>query len=105
MASLVLDANGKELKVGSLVRAVGYNSATDDPAMFHGKITSISDPDGDVDDHGRTVAYPPYITVLFDNGGEERYGAIMDDMAFFWDGDMPWECDDIELAAVAVEGS
>ncbi len=83
-----IDALGNEFKVGDRV--------VDGQGL--GTVISVSDPDGDVDDEGRSIYISPKATVRFDNGDEEVYSS-------FWtatgphDEDAPWQFDDFEKAS------
>jgi hypothetical protein len=80
-----VDGNGVELKIGDRVDAGDG---------VPGTIRAFSDPDGDVDDEGRPINIPPYATVLFDDGVEERYPGHW--AGKFYDDDALFEFDDFE---------
>lgn len=65
-----------------------------------GVVTGISDPDGDVNDYGRPVAIPPYVSVSYDDGTEDRHPAS-------WNATGPWDddCDDFTCEDVVVEAN
>jgi hypothetical protein len=65
------DANGEPIDKGDRVRIAGPHKIPSPESS--GVILSISDPDGDVDDEGRSVYYPPRVTVLFDIGDEDYF--------------------------------
>lgn len=80
----VLDANGVELRVGSVICEPGV-----------GAVRSITDPDGDVDCEGRMVGIAPEVTVFYTEHpeGEETFPT-------FWlargpGEDAPYRCDDV----------
>lgn len=85
-----IDGNGVEFKVGTRV-IVG------DPqdAESYGRVRQISDPDGDVDDEGRPVYYPPRVTVQFE--GFEDVFICHSTASGPWDEDAPFACDDLEV--------
>ena len=70
MSDTVLDSLGKKLTVGIRVRCVG--STVGDPE-WNGVVHSISDADGDVNDYGRPIFWPPSVIVHFDNGTEDSF--------------------------------
>ena len=95
MTVSVTDWDGNPLTVGSQV------IFGDDPIQ-RGVVTEITDPDGDVDDEGRTVNIPPYVTVTFPDGGTERVRSYLNaemTWGFYPDGPDVWTfaCDDLEL--------
>jgi hypothetical protein len=40
------------------------------------EVTAISDPDGDVDDYGRSIMIYPYISIRFMNGDVDKTGSV-----------------------------
>jgi hypothetical protein len=110
MNETYVDAKGAEISKGDRVRMAGWPweelplgerpvlTVAGEPlsaAEASGTILSISDPDGDVGDEGRSIAIPPRITVRFDDGVEDRYpGHWL--AAGPWDEDAPYEFEDIE---------
>jgi len=83
-----LDCNGVEIRKGDKVR-VGP-----DPGDV-GTILSISDPDGDVDEYGRTVGINPSVKVQFPDCDDSFMCAWQ--ATGPWDDDNPdWQCDDVE---------
>lgn len=62
------DAYGNSLKRGDRVRMRLHPTDEPEPCDY-GVITEIYDPDGDVDDEGRTIGIPPAIVVEFDIPG------------------------------------
>ena len=72
MKDIILDGNGKELKVGDRVKLEG-NPKAGIPDDF-GVITKITEPDADYDDNvGHGVYYPPKVYVEFDDTGEGKW--------------------------------
>ncbi len=68
------DANGKPLRMDTRVRCTGDMEA---PA---GTIVMLSDPDGDVDDEGRSIYLPARVAVRWDdypNDAPELYDGAM----------------------------
>lgn len=88
----VVDMNDQPIKVGSHVMIGTEHVWT---------VTKITDPDGDVDDEGRTIGIPPYVHVEL----RTPNGVVieMDDLRTYWtaqgwwDEDAPYKCDDIEV--------
>jgi hypothetical protein len=69
MTQVILDANGKEIKVGSEVVYVD----AEDPATI-AKVIEITDWDGDVDDDtGRSIAIEPRVKVQYPSGEVETW--------------------------------
>jgi hypothetical protein len=87
MSLAVKDTEGVELRVGMQVK---YGEEK-------GKITHISEPDGDVNEFGRQVAVYPRVTVKFDHADFEDFGTQPHNLRYPGDYDH-WECEDI-LAA------
>jgi hypothetical protein len=103
------DANGLEINVGDCVKMAGWPWA-DVPTSEHtaltlagepltpfeacGRVTAIDDPDGDVDDEGRSVAIPPRVSVRFDDGTTDRYSGHW--LGSWGDEDAPFEFEDLE---------
>jgi hypothetical protein len=87
--TIVEDADGKRLLVGSRVRC------GDDL----GVVTAISDPDGDVDDYGRSVGINPKVSVDFDDGSEDSFTTFMHIRGWvdYMREDLPFRCEDVEL--------
>lgn len=87
----------KEFVVGGRVRCEWQ----DGPAktrIQYGRVTAISDPDGDVDDEGRTIGYNPVVTVRWDDGTKEDIATYNHSTG--WDGymaDPVWEAEEIEV--------
>lgn len=71
-----------------------YGSGVVEAAEYYGVILGISDPDGDVDDYGRTIGIAPRVTVLFDDGSDDRFIASWTAKGP-WDEDAPYQCDDV----------
>jgi hypothetical protein len=67
----VEDYLGSRLEVGSRI-APTYNADTG-MKWPGGYVVEITDPDGDVDDEGRSIAINPRITVLFDDGDQDSF--------------------------------
>jgi hypothetical protein len=95
MMTEVLDCNGNTIRVGARV----LDELSVDPITFGGgTVTEITEPDGDVDEYGRTVGISPYVTVTYDDGEMERYPTR-------WNATGPWDdhrddytCDDLQIA-------
>lgn len=84
------DINGEELEVGARV---------DCGDGWTGRVTDITEPDGDVDDYGRSIAVGPFVTVRFDNGQEDTFTAyaVIGGWGDYMREDLPYRCDDLEL--------
>jgi hypothetical protein len=91
MSDVVIDAKGNVLAVGDRVMAYGFDPAKDKYEDFFGHITKITDTDGDVDDYGRGIMYPPYVYVKFKNGDEDHF--ISQTQGY---GEEPFLCEDID---------
>jgi hypothetical protein len=72
MQTIVKDSQGREFKVGGPVRLYGGKPGA---AADNGLVTAISDPDGDVNDYGRQVYYPPRVSVRFFDGVEDSFSS------------------------------
>jgi hypothetical protein len=100
-----LDANENPIKKGDRVRIANLDKRDIGDSEFYGTITGISDPDGDVDDEGRSIGIPPRVTILFDDGGEESFNGFIpskyySELAYgheFDDVPIPYVFEDIEL--------
>lgn len=95
-----VDAKREPLAVGAKVQIFGFEPTTVkgvlDPGVGVGTVTAISDPDGDVNGEGRVVGIDPVVTVLWPDGGEERFTARW--LATGpWDDGAPFGCDDLEV--------
>jgi hypothetical protein len=96
----VFDSNGVQLKPGMVV------SAGTDARGFQwfGTVRRITDPDGDLDDEGRTIGIPPYVIVEGDQPlpWEDSFSCDLD--ADPWDlymgADADWKCDELQAVAV-----
>ena len=84
MSERHVDADGKEIVVGTRVKIVGWDGV--------GVVVSISDPDGDVDDEGRAFGIAPKITVEWADG-EETFETSYAGSGYSLD--EPWECEDL----------
>jgi hypothetical protein len=84
---IVNDWKGQRIVVGSRV------TADDDGPIA--TVTEITDPDGDVDDEGRSYGIPPYVRVYFDGGGKGSFRSTS--TAQFYDEDPSYECDELEV--------
>lgn len=86
-----VDSKGNAITVGAKVR-VGIPG--DDEVA---EVIQITDSDGDVDDEGRGVFYPPRIVVKLANGETDNF--ITHSTATGpWDlDDSPFQCDDVEV--------
>lgn len=87
----VTDYNGNVLTKG---KRVGFE---DDGKWVGGVITLITDPDGDVDDEGRPVSYPPRVHVKFDDGIEDSFTTCWTATGPHDEDDAPFECEELEL--------
>jgi hypothetical protein len=65
------DAEWESFDKGDRVRLAGPNKIPVEESS--GVIIQLSDPDGDVDDEGRSVYWPPRVTILFDDGIEDYF--------------------------------
>ena len=99
MKDIILDGNGKELRVGSKVKIPGLPEK-DIPDEF-GTITKITDPDADYDDDlERGVYYPPKVTVVFDSDDiEDTFGCVTPRYSWYPEDITEIEhiCEDVEL--------
>lgn len=93
MDTVVLDANGAKLEVGTQV----WVGPPTDPANL-GVVESISDPDGDVDDEGRGVAINPSVAVKFGDGTKDAFTTWWTGTGPWDSDDTPYKCDDVESA-------
>ena len=84
MSERIVDTDGREIVVGSRVKIAGFSEV--------GEVTHISDPDGDVDDDGRSFGIAPKITVAWWDGLEE-FGTSY--AGFGYRDDDPWQCEDL----------
>lgn len=84
MSERHVDADGREIVVGSRVKVAGFEDT--------GMVVSISDPDGDVDDEGRAFGIAPRITVEWADG-EDTFGTSYAGSGYR--DDEPWECEDL----------
>ena len=82
----ILDSQGNTIRVG--MRTLEND----------GTVTEISDPDGDVDDYGRSVGILPRVFVKYDDGTDDNYPCR-------WNATGPWDdhrddytCDDVTVA-------
>ena len=82
----VVDANDVPIKVGSRVTIGTEHVWT---------VTRITDPDGDVDDEGRSIAIPPYVHVTHE-GTEESWRTYFTGQGW-WDDEAPFACDDLTV--------
>lgn len=89
-----VDAKGNTIKAGDRVRIVFTLPIKVDFAT-EGKVICINDPDGDVDDYGRTVAINPTIEVLFDDEDTDTF--IMGWTGNYWNEEAPFQTDDVEV--------
>ena len=88
----VVDANDKPIEVGSRV-LIGTEIVW--------VVTQITDPDGDVDDEGRTIGIPPYVHVEW----RDSLGTAQEKDQLrtywtaqgWWDEGAPYKCDDLEV--------
>lgn len=102
------DANGVSIGRDTRVRIAGsgkpdFETNGNPPEFFTGVIVVISDPDGDVDDEGRSIGIPPAATVLFDDGEEDTFTGEVPreyypEMAYgYMEGPIPYVFEDIEV--------
>jgi len=95
----IRDDKNNAITLGTRVRLTPYQyNRISDPEDF-GVVTAISDPDGDVDDYGRTVGINPSVTVLFDDGTEDSFTTHCENaQSVFYDYANPyWKCEDVEV--------
>lgn len=97
MSDTIFDGLDNELEIGSTVRVYGTRP-DDELAKQHGKVVSISDADGDADDEGRPVFYPPQVYVRFFDGVEDSFH-VSTRYADAYVGEFHYECEDLELVA------
>lgn len=102
------DAHGALLQEGDRVKMAGWpwpgaagHELREDYA--HGVIVSISDPDGDADDEGRTIGIPPAVKVQFDDGDEDTFTGTWTARGWWDDENAPFEFEDIEKVEVKNE--
>jgi len=70
---IIVDCDGKEIKVGSKVEYFENNPDNPD-ANEYGTVIEITDWDGDVDDDtGRSITIPPDVKVQYEDGTIESY--------------------------------
>lgn len=72
----VVDCDGEPLTIGTLVRFDAYDATDHYPAQpeSFAVVIAISDWDGDKDDEGRDIGWPPRVTVRYtDDGVEEKW--------------------------------
>ena len=82
----IVDADDRPVYVGSRVRVGTVHVWT---------VIQITDPDGDVDDEGRSIAIPPYVRLECD--GETYSARTYYTGQGWWDDDAPFKCDDLEV--------
>lgn len=87
----VVDSKGNVLSVGDRIRCYGFDPEKDKYENYHGRITEISDIDGDVDDWGRSIMIPPYVYVTYLDGDQDHFITQQQD----W-GESPFLCEDID---------
>jgi hypothetical protein len=94
----ILDSNGTCITVGA--RILGWG---DEQGREVGTVVELTDPDGDVNEYGRQVAYGPFVIVNYDDGTTERWTAT-------WNATGPWDddrddytCDDVTVALPRVQ--
>jgi hypothetical protein len=89
------DADGSLIEVGTRIAAASGTISDKNGMRTYdipgGVIKEISDPDGDVDDEGRTIGINPQVTVLYDDGEEDTYTTFYD-----WQSG-EWTCEDITV--------
>lgn len=91
MSTLVVDANGTQIDENALVIC-----GEGEP----GRVTAISDPDGDMDDEGRPFGISPRVYVLWPEAEDEKDVEAFSTMtsARWYDDDAePWICGDLEI--------
>lgn len=71
----VVDLNGEAITIGTLVRFDAYEAGPHYPAQpeAFAVVIAISDWDGDSDEEGRTIGYPPRVTVRYADGDTEDW--------------------------------
>lgn len=96
--TVVLDRNGAPITVGARVLPYPSSGAGIGTVTPGGVVLEITDPDGDVNEHGRPVARGPYVVVGYDDNSIEKWTAT-------WNATGPWDddrddytCDDVEVA-------
>jgi hypothetical protein len=100
-----LDANEDEIKKYDRVRCVGLKETEKGNDQYYGIIREISDPDGDVDDEGRSIGIPPTITIHFNDGSEDTFSGYVPSKYYpalaygheFDEEPIPYVFEDIEL--------
>lgn len=99
METVVTDVNGERIVVGDRV-AIPHGEIVDGKWVATGEITgvitSISDPDGDVDDEGRQYGISPRVYVQFGPEDGDDFGTSWTAKGW-WDEDAPYQCDDVEF--------
>jgi hypothetical protein len=98
MSETITDAHGVPLREGARVRVYGFDAANDNAIDYCGVVEGISDPDGDVGDHGQPIFYPPRVSVLFDAGDRDSF-MVTWTAEGWWDEDAPYQCEDLEVLA------
>lgn len=68
----VFDSKNRSVVVGSRVRCAPEDF--DEKGRPNtGEVVEITEPDGDVDDDGRTIGISPRVVVMYDNGDMDTY--------------------------------
>ena len=67
----IVDEHGRRLEVGDRVILPGIEPDGSDATL--GRITDISDPDGDADDEGRPIGINPKVEVRFGPGDTDEF--------------------------------
>ena len=62
----IFDSHKNPIKVGSKVCISGYPKDI-------GRVTEVSDWDGDIDDYGKPIGIPPRISVMFNDGTDDDF--------------------------------
>lgn len=90
----IVDDEGREIRAGERVRLAGWpRPGEHDAAQAHGIVLCVTDPDGDVDDEGRSYGIPPQVEVRFDDGVEDSFRTTW--LGGFYE-DAPFRVDDVE---------
>lgn len=85
---VVVDAHDQRLVVGSRTRPYTWNCT----GIPGGTVTCITEPEGDVDDEGRSIGINPRITVLFDDGVKDDFNTSYQGS---WYDDGKFVCEDV----------
>lgn len=72
------DFDGRRIEIGTRVRWYDYDPShpdyrSDNHSWYWGEITDLGEWDGDVDEDGRSIQIPPYVTVRWDDSGSSEF--------------------------------